>query len=264
MSALPDGPAPRWRPWTDREDRLLRRHYRSDDSAALDALAAVLGRTRDSLKGRAARLGLRAPKSPRWTKDEEWTLLDLWGRLPDAAVARRLGRSVVACDVKAGRLRRRKRMGLAGWTARQVAAAFGVDVHKVTRQWIGQGWLAATRAAYAVGRHRPWVVGEPALLAFLRTYPHEYDWRRMDDPSGYYRKVAEAAWRADPLLTTAEVAARWGMTASGVHRHIAMGWLPAIRSHTNGNAGAWLVREADLAGRGPRRPELVGHAGRAR
>lgn len=83
--------------------------------------------------------------------------------------------------------------------------------------------------------------------------------------------VAPVVWsdREDRLLRrhyrggdSASIAARYGMTAGGVQAWIAKGWLPAVKGHTSGGTGRWYIREADLAGWTPPRPELAGRRGR--
>lgn len=239
--------------WTARELALLREHYDSSDAASLDALVAVLGKPRHQIRKKARDEGLAATKAPPWTDAETRLLEELWGRYPDATVAKRLGRTVVACEQHMRRVVGRCRTdGIDGWTARGVARLMGVDSHKVTKQWVARGWLRATHAPFTIGKHRVRVVAEPALLRFFRDYPAEYRWERMRDPSGYYVRLAREA--QGDLLTTAQVAARYGAAVSAVHRWIAKGWVPALRGHTSGKTGVWYVRERDLADWAPPGP----------
>lgn len=232
--------------WTVREEALVRAHYDGRDPASLDALVAVLGKSRHQVRQKARALGLAAPKAPLWTDADTRLLEELWGHVPDTTVAKRLGRTIEACELRMQRAVGRCRLdGIDGWTARGVARLMGVDDHKVTRQWIARGWLDAKRAPLAYGKHRVYVVAEPALLRFFRDYPAEYRWERMRDPSGYYRRLAREA--QGDLLTTVQVAARYGVTVSAVRQWIAKGWLPALRGRTSGATGALYVRERDLA-----------------
>lgn len=248
--------------WSAREDRLIRAHYRGRDSASIDALVAVLGRKRHQITHRAKVLGCVIDTRRRWTDADTELLSVLWGRKPDRVVAKRLGRTVEACDLRAQRALGRCRLdGVQGWTARGVARLLGVDSHKPGR-WAAQGWLAMDVAPFGYGKHRVKVVAESSLLRFLREHPTEYDWRKMADPSGYYQRIARE--RQAGLLTTAEVAARYGMTASGVQAWLAKGWLPGVKGNTSGGTGKWYIREVDLAGWMPPRPELIGHRGRGK
>lgn len=56
----PDRPERSTRPWTDEEERWLRRH-RNDGRAAV---AAALGRTEESIRVKARRLGIEVPERP--------------------------------------------------------------------------------------------------------------------------------------------------------------------------------------------------------
>lgn len=251
--------------WSDREDRLIRDHYRGGDSASIAALVELTGKARHQVRQRARTLGLARVKPRPWTDADTELLSILWGRKPDRVVAKRLGRTVEACDLRAQRALGRCRLdGVQGWTARAIARKLGVDEHKVLRQWLPNGWLVAKDAPFAYGKHRVKVISEESLLRFLRERPEEYDWRKMADPSGYYQRIAKEAWEAAGLLPIAEAARRVGMSVEGLRRHVRQGWLPGIYGHTTGGAGVLYVRAADLVTWKPRRPELVGHRGRGK
>lgn len=251
--------------WTEREIALVRRHYRGGDSAALTALVELTGKARHQVRAKARALGLARVKERRWTPDDDYGLSILWGRKPDKAVAKKLGRTVAACKIRATRaLKRSRQDGIRGWTGRGLAKLLGIDEHKVTRQWVVKGWLTPSRLPYRIGQNRPMLFAEDDLVRFLREQPQEYDWRAMDDPSGYYQRIAKAAWEAAGLLPIAEAARRVGMSVEGLRRHVRQGWLPGIYGHTTGGAGVLYVREADLATWKPKRPELVGHRGRGK
>jgi len=242
--------------WSERETALLRRHYRGGDSASIDALAELTGKARHQVRAKARALGLAAKKAPDWTDADTERLDAMWGRLPDATVAKRLGRTVAACKIRATRaLHRARKDGIDGWTGRGVARLMGVDEHKVTRQWVANGWLKATRAPFVAGSGRVRVIGEPALLKFLRTYPHEYDRTRINDPSGYYRRIADEAWRADPIYSQAEAAAELGVHPGTLERYRREGRVSGILAHDQGGAaaGVWKYRRSDLDAYRPRR-----------
>lgn len=81
-----------------------------------------------------------------WTQADMDYLAEHWGLLPDATVARHLGRTVDACKIRATRhlhLARSQQF----LTAQVVARLFGLDVHVVTRRWIGTGLLRARKSA---------------------------------------------------------------------------------------------------------------------
>jgi hypothetical protein len=241
--------------WTDRELALLRAHYASGDSAAIDALVAVTGRPRWQITAKAHQLGIAARKTPDWTDADTERLSQWWGRLPDATVAKRLGRTVNACKIRAQRaLGRCRRDNIDGWTGRGIARLMGVDDHKVIRQWIANGWLKATHAPFLQGAGKVRVVSEPALIRFLRACPHEYDRARVHDPSGYYHRIADAAWRADPIYSNAEAAAKVGIHLNTLERFRREGRIGGIRAHDQGGAaeGVWKYRQSDLDAYQPR------------
>lgn len=254
--------------WTPREDRLLTTHYRAangrPDSAAIDAICAITGKRRHQVTQRARALGQARVKERPWSKDDLARLSILWGRQPDAKVARTLGRTVAACKVMATRrLRRSRHDGVQGWSLRACARLCGVDDHKVAT-WIEWGWLRAAASPIGAGKNHVRVVPEPSLVAFLRGRPWEYDPNRINDPSGYYARIAQQAWADAALLTTAQLAARYGASVEGARRWLRAGLIPFVRAKTNGNAGVCYVRAADLARFTPPRPDLLGRTGRGK
>ena len=184
-----------------------------------------------------------------WTPEDDEILAAWWGVWPDAAVAARLGRTVNACKIRATR-----RLGLARkdqfYTARQVAKILGVDDHRVSR-WIAEGVLCGHQSVVSAGSTRMWAIDEPALVAFLRAYPWRYDRTRIE-PGSYWRRIADAAYDRDPLLSVPEAAARLGVCEETVRRHLRNGWLQGVRSPLNGNTGTWLVWQSALAEFRPR------------
>lgn len=229
--------------WSDAELAAVRERYDGRRGTA-PALARELGREAWQVRHLAARLGL-AGKAPRWSADDLAYLLDHWGRLPDAEVARRLGRTAEACGIKATRNKQSRKVAHAGIAMRRVAALLGIDDHKV-RKLVDRGWLEAHRTPIRCRAGRVWVVPFEALRSFLRDYPHEYDRARIDDPSGYWSGIAERAWRRDPLLTTAEAAR--GLRCS--HEHVrqlrARGEIEGVKSSLVGGTGRWLYRARSL------------------
>ena len=230
--------------WSDAEIATIRGRYDGARGTAV-ALARELGRHPWQVRHLAARLGLAATKAPRWTERDLAWLLDHWGRLPDAEVARRLGRTPEACKVKATRNKQSRKVAHAGIAMRRVAALLGIDDHKV-RRLIDRGWLRGVRTPIAVHAGHITMVPFDALAAFLRDYPHEYDRARIDDPSGYWRAIAERAWRRDPLLTTAEAARGLRCSPEHVRQLRARGELSAVKSHLVGGTGRWLYRARSL------------------
>jgi hypothetical protein len=241
--------------WTEREIALMRRHYRGGDSAALTALVALTGKQRHQVRQQARRLGLARTKERRWTKDDDYGLSIMWGRRSDKAVAKKLGRTIAACKIRATRvLHRSRKDGVQGWTGRGLARLMGVDEHKVTRQWLANGWMTARATPIRAGANKTLLIEEPALIAFLTHYPHEYDRARMHDPSGYYRKIAEAAWNDDPIYRQTEAAAKLGVHPQTLERFRREGRIGGILAHDQGGAalGVWKYRQSDLDSYRPR------------
>jgi len=202
------------RPWTADEDAYLLAHY---GDTTLHALGAHFGcpwtqvQTRVNRLIAEGRLVRRARAyQPDWTEAEIERLTGLWGLEADATVARRLGRSVLACALKAKRLGVRKTRQ--AYTCRAVADIFAVDSHVVLR-WIRQGWLAAGRAGFRMGPEQVWRIDEEAIRDFLRAHPDAYDASRIErDAPGYWRAQADAVRRAQPTpapLPPPRAATRW-------------------------------------------------------
>lgn len=189
-----------------------------------------------------------------WTEADDQYLSEYWGKRPDRTVARHLGRTVDACKIRATR-----HLGLARkdqfYTARQVAQILGVDRHRIVR-WMREGVLTGSRSAVRCATsRRMWAVDEPDLIAFLRREVWRYDRTRIERGS-YWRRVADAAWDRDPLLTVPEAAARLGVCTATVHRHLQRGWLRGVK-RPGKNTGTWLVWQSSLAGFQPRHPRAL-------
>lgn len=179
-----------------------------------------------------------------WSAQDDELLMEKLGLVSDKALARLLGRSTTAIQVRIKRKGITRKMAF--WTALQVADLFGVDSHVVTDRWIRDGMLKAGRAPFKIGRYRPYKVDETAIVAFIRRHPQHYDRRLINDP--YFRRLAESAWRVDPILHIAEAADIIGVHPATLTRHCARGWLPATRTRMRGAGrhGRWTLRRSDL------------------
>lgn len=246
MSALPsDSPRPTpalRRPWTAREDALLRAHYKGkDDSAALDALCSVLRRSRKSVEVHACRIGL-GKREPRFTPAEDAFLQAWYHRASLAYLASKLGRTEEAVHRHCLRVLKLRRFGgCDGFTLTEVAQIMGVSETTVKQRWVLRGLLRAGPTKVGCGPRAMWSVLEPSLIRFLREHPEAYDWRTMDDPSGYYRRIARTAWEGADLVTVLDAARTRGIPIPTLRTAIQQGRLPAIKGRR------WFVRVSDLA-----------------
>lgn len=96
------------RPWTARDLRRLSEMYPRGDSLA--AIGAELGRTKDTIRTYAAKLGLRRGDSKQrdhWSYEEAYKLVQLWRQgVTMRELAEECGRSVDAVKRKIIKLRR--------------------------------------------------------------------------------------------------------------------------------------------------------------
>lgn len=69
-----------------------------------------------------------------------------------------------------------------GYSARQVAQGFGIDVHSVTR-WISRGWLRATRKGtlrQAPENGNEWLISEAAIRRFVADNLGAFELAKVD------------------------------------------------------------------------------------
>lgn len=160
-----------------------------------------------------------------WRRSEHWTTAEVeildrsFGHRTDKAIAKQLGRTVVAVRLKAKRLGMHKRT--AGFTARSVGEIFGVDGSTIGKVWIRRGLLRARRAAVREydGRVVHWIVSGTEVEAFITRHPELVDVEKM--PESYYRALAAR----DPWIGLAEVHRLTGRPLHAIARLIADGVL---------------------------------------
>jgi hypothetical protein len=113
--------------------------------------------------------------------------LETWyGRVPDAHIAKVLGRSGWGILLRARRAGIRKRD--AGLSSRAVARIFGIDESVVSKVWIRRGLLPAKKGAFRQGPHRMWLVDERDVETFIREHGQYVDVAKM--PDSPYRTLA--------------------------------------------------------------------------
>lgn len=127
--------------WNDIADGLLRRMYDPTVRGRSQEIAARLKVPRWAVNRRAAALGLSRPKDRPWSAEDEAYVEANFHHTWVKTLARRLGRSPTAVQLKAKRLGVRKYAE--GYTALSLAEALGVDPHWVLAR-IRSGKLRAS------------------------------------------------------------------------------------------------------------------------
>jgi len=164
----------------DITDGFLRRLYDPTVRGRSQEIAARLKVPRWAVNRRAAALGLSRPKDRPWSAEDEAYVEASFHHTSVKTLARKLGRSPTAVQLKAKRLGLRKYDE--GYTALSLAEALGVDPHWVLAR-IRSGKLRAS------GRHTErtaqqggdsWLITDEAVVRFLRDHPYDIDLRKVD------------------------------------------------------------------------------------
>lgn len=144
----------KWRPWTEAETALLRKHYHRGTAW----LSKRLGRGARSILSRAQRVGI----SHKWTRHELTTLRLEWGELSERGLMRKLpGRTWGAIAIRA------HRMGLANPNQgkvdmREASRITGIDHRTLPAVLAAEGVRRSYRVRVNSDRcitgHRQWVV----------------------------------------------------------------------------------------------------------
>lgn len=182
---------------------------------------------------------------------KEWPAeqTDLLHKMLDAgygydAIARRLGRTRVAVEIKCKRAGVRVTTSPATLSARDVAALLGKGCSKSVTRWIQQGWLRA-RNAGGPGHTALWRVQWDDLTAFMERREYWSTWEPARITDACLREWAQELRQHEPrYLTMGQVAARFCVSYKAVAQWINKGWLPAIRAGKQNR----LVLESDLDG----------------
>lgn len=186
------------RPYSPADDAVIVSHYSQEPLARI---ALRLGRPVPSVRERAARLVRQGRLARRsrcyhrpWTALELEFLCERRGDMADAALARRLGRTVRAVEVRGKRLHVPAK---ANWlSAAQVGAILGRDRKTVVR--LGQrGRLRLRRSVVRAGRHRTWRCDILELERFIAEERDAYDATR----------ITEEPWRG--MARCAQAGATW-------------------------------------------------------
>ena len=167
-----------WR--TPEREAALRARYDSLIRGRVGEIAKAFGWPRWAVSRWAAELGLTRPASATrrpWTEDEVALLEVETCRRTVGWLSRKLNRTPtsVVCKLKHLEIRRRDHDF---YTMRDLELCLGSE-HRVIRQWIERGWLAASRRG-TDSPHDAWVITEGALRAFFRAHPLAFDLHRVD------------------------------------------------------------------------------------
>jgi hypothetical protein len=173
---------------TEATDTALRQAYRLyreyNNRNAIGNLAAKLGWPKWVLTHRAREIDLARIKERPWTEAEE-ELLEKIGYLSDKVISVRFKaagyrRSATAIHLKIKRLQIKRTLD--GYSARQLAVAFGVDDHKVTG-WIKRGLLKAVGRGTARTQEQggdTFFIHRDNVRRFILSCPDEVDLGRCD------------------------------------------------------------------------------------
>jgi hypothetical protein len=171
-------------PTLDSAIRDAYRKQRQGDRAALRAVAARIGWSPNAVAKRGAELGITRAKEPPWAAAEE-ELLARVGYLAPSGIQQQFSaagfsRSIAAIQMKLNRTRIKQ--NLEGYSANSLAAALGVDVHKILT-WIRRGCLAAERRRTDRIADRcgdTWWISDRAVKRFILRTPEEIDLARVE------------------------------------------------------------------------------------
>ena len=113
----------------------------------------------------------------RWTQEELDSLENMSGTYTVAYIAKRVGRSFAAVNIKLNR------MGLAGFerstdmlTMNQVCLMFGVDSRTIKKKWKGKGLHILQKGNYLTIRHEE-------LIKYLKNHPEDWNAANIPDDS---------------------------------------------------------------------------------
>lgn len=175
-------------PSNERIDEAIRQAYRQfrefGNRAALTNLANRIGWPKHQVNRRGRQLGLARAKERSWSHAEE-SIVERWGHLNDHGVQTKLKqegfhRTLAAVHLKVKRLRIKQ--NLDGYSAHQLAEAFGEDSHKIAR-WIKGGVLSAerrgTQRTDAQGGDT-WWIRRRDVHDFILRCPEEYDLAKVE------------------------------------------------------------------------------------
>jgi len=136
------------------------------------------------------------PRHRRWTGAEDERLVAMLGHMPFAAIAKRLGRTETAVQLRTKRLGHSQRSE--HYTANIAGRELGVESTTVCH-WIRTGEMRPLPYRPPYGPRRCWLIAHEEIERFLRdriTNPHwRHQWRWQQMPRGYFRSFAQSIAR---------------------------------------------------------------------
>lgn len=154
----------------------LRAAYRLTKYPRARAIRKLMARTRwpkHAFQGEAIRLGMVTHHRRNWTAGEAQYLQEAAGRVSAKQIAAPLHRSVAAVESRIDQLQISRRDHREGYCVQDLSEVFGAPLSKVNA-WMQRGLLGKV---HQVGGLR---VTEKSVMRFVRTWPAEYDLRRVD------------------------------------------------------------------------------------
>jgi len=163
---------------TPEREAYMRAHYKPAERGTSNRCAAVLGVPRWRVCRWAAELGLTSgvyrKGCPNWTREQDAFLEKHVGKRHINWIARQLGRSITAVQVRIRRLELSRLPD--GMGQSEVALAFGVSRDTVDR-WHRLGLLTS---AFSPMQGQPYRYTRADLLAFVRTHHNAFQLAKVD------------------------------------------------------------------------------------
>lgn len=166
--------------FTPEQDAFIRRHYDRNVRGRAQVIGDRLRLPKWRITHRASQLGLSRVKEKPWSEYEVRKLQSQIGFTSIAKLAKRLGRSETAIQLKATRLGIQKRRH--GYTATSLSQALGVNNKFVTGR-IADGRIHAirreTRRTDKQGGDE-WLITDEDVIEYIRANPYDLDIKKID------------------------------------------------------------------------------------
>lgn len=151
--------------------------YYNGDSRMIDELEQLTKLPRWMVRNIASRLGYRAGRERRmWTQEERDFLLDQYGRIPVANIARRLQRSVASVVLKAHHLHLNQLDNQGWFSLTELATILKIDRETIRRDWIRRG-LTFRR----IRKDRAYLFSHKDIRTFFESIPEIYNWPALSE-----------------------------------------------------------------------------------
>jgi hypothetical protein len=177
--------------FTDELREELRAAYRLKKHPRARAIERLMKRTgwpKHAFGREALQMGLPTHhRHPAWKPEEDTYLQEKAGRLSVRRIALRMGRSMRAVETRIYVLSISRKERREGYCIKDLREVFGVTAERV-KGWMDRGLLGKVQE---LGGLR---VTEAMVRRFVRTYPHEYDLRRLDQI--WFKAVVFGRWAA--------------------------------------------------------------------